>query len=1065
MFQTRLIPSKRALPLLGLAALATVGYTHGLSLAKTKPVALRQAESAPQANSGLRLASLSSDNLPDSPANTGRFPATDARLKARLAPVPGARPGSYEEMSRVLTRDQFDALSPALRKLARTTLINRRQGLAIPIYCFAPGTPVKQQRAFAALGASLDPKGEFRADGRWTETATDGSVARNQPFTLTWNIVPDGTLEGTAASDLQAFVTKTYGSVEAFRALYRKMFATYQNLTGITFVEVDYDDKADYGSPGVLGTRADIRIGGHTIDGNSNVLAYNYFPNSGDCIIDTADNFYAGDAGGEGTQNVFAHEMGHGLGFAHVCPIDRTKLMEPTVASGYIGPQFDDILAAQFNYGDQYEKGKRNNTPATGSDLGTIKLGTTTDLRNVSLNVDDVDFYKITPDSDQRSVTLKLQPAGKPYLEGAQNADASCSDGTLFDPSIVRTLNLDIVNASGTVLASSPVAAAGAGKGITDFDLTGAGPYYARVSSTNPSENKVQAYTLSIKIGPRKNRPPSIDNLRFNPTRPSGDEVLSVLFDLSDPDENDTVTASTEWKRNGEVISVPSDSIDLREEGAGDLGDVFEVTVNAVDSSGSTATKTIKVVLRPKNVAPVLNDTRFSVLENRVLTAQLKATDENSKDKNALDSTANMEPLTYKVFKKATNGTVVLAEDGQFTYTPNTNFNGTDSFVARVSDPDGLTDDATITIAVTPVNNSPILTDDVINTNEDVELKIAAATLLKNDNNGEAKGETDALSITKVTPAKNFPGKLVLDVEAQVITFTPTLNWNGETIFNYTVTDSGRRSSTAKVTLKVKAVNDAPVAQALSMNAVSATPTSIKLVGTDAEGDVAGFRIQTKPANGTAKLVEDEGVWTIIYKSKTGFIGTDSLTYVARDGYLSSVPAKITINVTANSAPVIVSLAPNRGRFDEESTVIFTQKVRDSNGAGHIDAASLLISSVSNRPEGKKGVALWFDAVNNQFTITTDDGKSTYTPLALGRSLYNSQVSVLLRKEDVTRSADGTLTLKWRVTFKKGFVGTKTLFSRVEDLGGASAGYNVSGSIIIGSATPTTSAATSADNS
>ena len=45
---------------------------------------------------------------------------------------------------------------------------------------------------------------------------------------------------------------------------------------------------------GVLGTRGDVRIGGHLIDGNSNVLAYNFFPNHGEMIIDTGDSFYSG---------------------------------------------------------------------------------------------------------------------------------------------------------------------------------------------------------------------------------------------------------------------------------------------------------------------------------------------------------------------------------------------------------------------------------------------------------------------------------------------------------------------------------------------------------------------------------------------------------------------------------------------------------------------------------------------------------------------------------------------------------------------------------------------------
>jgi len=91
--------------------------------------------------------------------------------------------------------------------------------------------------------------------------------------------------------------------------------------------------------PGSLGVRGDVRIGGHLIDGNSNILSYNYFPNNGDMVIDTADNFYENLTGNSlGLRNVLAHEHGHGLGFEHVCLINQTKLMEPFISFAFDGP-------------------------------------------------------------------------------------------------------------------------------------------------------------------------------------------------------------------------------------------------------------------------------------------------------------------------------------------------------------------------------------------------------------------------------------------------------------------------------------------------------------------------------------------------------------------------------------------------------------------------------------------------------------------------------------------------------------------------------------------------------
>ena len=50
-------------------------------------------------------------------------------------------------------------------------------------------------------------------------------------------------------------------------------------------------------------------------DGNFGVLACNYYPQNGDMIIDTADNYYSNNPG-TGTTNVLTHEIGHGVGLA-----------------------------------------------------------------------------------------------------------------------------------------------------------------------------------------------------------------------------------------------------------------------------------------------------------------------------------------------------------------------------------------------------------------------------------------------------------------------------------------------------------------------------------------------------------------------------------------------------------------------------------------------------------------------------------------------------------------------------------------------------------------------------
>ena len=235
-------------------------------------------------------------------------------------------------------------------------------------FCFAPGTPREVvERAYSYRGMNRAPHSLsdddpflFRLNPRWSSTATDGSgLGQGDPTTITWGLVPDGLSisgavgEPTSPSNLRAFLDGIYG-VGDWLPIFQQVFDRWQGLTGITYVYEPNDDGAAFAnSSGVVGVRADVRIGGHLIDGNSGILAYNYYPNGGDMVIDTADSFFDNTSGNSiRLRNVLAHEHGHGMGLRHVCPVNQTKLMEPYLTTSFDGPQHDDILGANRSYGD-----------------------------------------------------------------------------------------------------------------------------------------------------------------------------------------------------------------------------------------------------------------------------------------------------------------------------------------------------------------------------------------------------------------------------------------------------------------------------------------------------------------------------------------------------------------------------------------------------------------------------------------------------------------------------------------------------------------------------------------
>jgi hypothetical protein len=220
---------------------------------------------------------------------------------------------------------------------------------------FAPGTSQAYVDTFidnvaAAGGTGV---GGFNT-ARWTTTATNGSgLTQGTVTTLTWSLVPDGTpipalgginTESSAGSNLVSYLGGIYGVTtndtnytdEPWFVHFQSVFSRWSQLTGITYVYSAADDGAAFtnttANPGVLGVRGDVRIGGHYIDGNSNVLAYNFFPNHGDMVIDTGDNFFADSTinnsnNSRRLRNTLAHEAGHGIGLNHVVSSNAAFLM------------------------------------------------------------------------------------------------------------------------------------------------------------------------------------------------------------------------------------------------------------------------------------------------------------------------------------------------------------------------------------------------------------------------------------------------------------------------------------------------------------------------------------------------------------------------------------------------------------------------------------------------------------------------------------------------------------------------------------------------------------------
>lgn len=329
----------------------------------------------------------------------------------------------------------------------------------------------------------------------------------------------------------------------------------------------------------------------------------------------------------------------------------------------------------------------------------------------------------------------------------------------------------------------------------------------------------------------------------------------------------------------------------------------------------------------------------------------------------ANDSDVDGDTLTAGVETQPTFGSVTVNGDGSFTYTPNANYHGGDSFGYEVTDGHSAAL-GSVMITVNPVDDVPVAVGDNYSTNEDTPLTVVAPGLLVNDSDVEGAALTSLFD--GEGNATDQGGTVTVNLDGS-FSYTPPANFTGTDTFTYVARDpSAVDSDPATVTIAVGAVNDLPVAADDNYTATAGSTLTIDVPGvlgndTDPDGDSLTTAQVTGPTNGTLTLNPD-GSFT--YTPAANYVGPDSFTYTANDAG-PSAPATVTITVgPANQVPV--------GFPDSYLTAEDTP----------LTVAAPGVLGNDNEPDGDTlTAALGAGPVHGTLTLNPD-GSFTYTPTA-----------------------------------------------------------------------------------
>jgi VCBS repeat-containing protein len=441
-----------------------------------------------------------------------------------------------------------------------------------------------------------------------------------------------------------------------------------------------------------------------------------------------------------------------------------------------------------------------------------------------------------------------------------------------------------------------------------------------------------------------------------------------VLGNDSDPD-NDAITAL--------IASQPAHgSVALNQDGSfsytpnADYSGPDQFTYKATDGTANSNTVTVSLTVKPVNDAPTATGDSYTTNEDTAL---------NTPAPGVLGNDGDIDggPLTATLVSGTTHGSLSLNSNGSFDYTPAANYNGNDSFTYKANDGSADSDPATVTITVTPVNDSPVAVDDSYTTDEDTA---KSGNVLGNDTDADHDPLTAALA------SAPSHGTLVLNPDGSFV-YTPDGDFNGTDTFTYTASDGTDGSNVGTVTITVNPVNDAPVAHDDSYTSDEDAALIVPGPGTlgndtDVEGDALTASVVDGPSHGLLTANPD-GSFT--YTPNANYNGADSFTYKANDGQADSNTATVSLTITpVNDAPVAAN--------DAYSTAEDTTLVVPANGVlkndSDVDGDALKAIKVTGPSHGTLAL--------------NADGSFSYSPAAD----YNGPDSFSYRASDGSLESD-----------------------------------------------------------
>jgi VCBS repeat-containing protein len=487
------------------------------------------------------------------------------------------------------------------------------------------------------------------------------------------------------------------------------------------------------------------------------------------------------------------------------------------------------------------------NGPAHASSFALNPDGTFSYTHDGSETTSDGFSYKVNDgaaDGNTVTVSIAVNPVNDaPILTGDLAAAVAEGGSTLIDAADLNFIDPDdgasevtftVSNQiNGTVLVNGSAATSFSGQDLADGLVSFAHDGTATTSAS---------FDVLVEDGDEDASAPIAQTFHFavvaeNDPPVAADDALAATEDTpvtyaaadlvgndddGDPELNQALTVASVTSGTGGTAVLNGDGT-VTFTPAADFNGAADFSYTVSDGLASSAPATVTVNVAAVNDPPVAtDDVLSSVAEDsgaRIISVASLLGNDSTGPANESGQTLRVAGLFNWV-----GGTPVFSDDLlNIVFTLDVDFNGAASFDYMVQDNgqtnganDFMVDIGNVSFAVTPVNDAPVATDDVLSSvAEDSGTRIIGiASLLGNDSTGPANEADQTLTITGLANVVGGSAAIV----GSNIEFTPEADFNGAASFDYTVQDNGRSNGaddfkidTGSVSFDVTPVNDPPV--------------------------------------------------------------------------------------------------------------------------------------------------------------------------------------------------------------------------------------------------------------